>query len=352
MLASALVLALAFEPPVLPEPPGPGLPEPPEPEPGEVVAPPEGEGIGWTAPPGCPGADELRRGIERRLGRTLVAGEARTEALVELRAEGGYRLALRITAGELTEERTLEADDCRALADATGLVVALAIDPVAVAEVIEPWHEDDPLETPPAVPTPMVTEPVREPVTPPPGEPADAPGQPGRPGALLRVGAGVGLGAVPGVTGVPSLAAGLRWPRARLELEGAYWIPRGSEPIDGASVRVQLGTAAVRGCGQLGRDRLEAPLCGGVQLGGMRGAGEGVPGSRTAQGLWVALEASVGLSWWFRPRWALAGGFSAAVPLVEPAFELTGDPPLRLYEPSAVAGRLWLGLELRLSNSP
>ena len=35
------------------------------------------------------------------------------------------------------------------MADATALIVALAIDPVAVAEVIEPWG-GDPLEPPPA----------------------------------------------------------------------------------------------------------------------------------------------------------------------------------------------------------
>jgi hypothetical protein len=133
-------------------------------------------------------------------------------------------------------------------------------------------------------------------------------------------------------------------------VEGAYWIPRTSAPIDGASVRVQLGTAAVRGCGQLGRDRLEAPLCGGVQLGGMRGAGRGASAPRTTQGPWVALEAGVALSWRFAPRWALAGGFTAAVPLVEPVFELADMPPVRLFAPASVVGHVWLGIELRLGT--
>lgn len=335
------------ESPVLPEPPE--LPEPPDgPE-----LPPEPDAVRWVAPVGCPSAPELRRGIERRLGRTLAPSEANVEAQVDPQAQGGYRLVLRTSAAGVVDERVLEADDCRALADATALVVALAIDPVAVVEAMEAFAPVDEIEAPPTETPPVAPAPARRDATTTelgaaPGAGDEAPERSSRPGGLLRVGAGVGLGALPGVTGVPSLAAGLRWRRARLELEGSYWIPRVSDPVEGARVAVQLGTATVRGCGQLGRDRLEAPLCGGVQLGGMRGQGRGAPDARAAQGLWVALEASVGLSWWFRPRWALAGGFVAAVPVRQPAFELTDDPPVRLFEPSAVVGRVWLGIELRL----
>lgn len=360
MPVSALLFTLVAAAAPVSEAEAPELPEPPElpelPEP-----PPEPEAIHWEAPVGCPAAPELRRGIERRLGRTLVQGEAAVDARVEVGAEGGYRLLLRTEVAGMMDARVLEADDCGALADATALVVALAIDPVAVVEAMEAWGdgasiEDGPPPTAvrPAGPAPApvrgetTTEPVRDEAA---DGVVDEPERSRRPGGLVRVAAGVGLGALPGVTGVPSLAAGLRWQRARVELEGAYWIPRVSEPVDGATVRVQLGTAAVRGCGQLGRDRLEAPLCGGVQLGGMRGRGEGAPDARTAQGLWVAIEAGVGLSWWFRPRWGLAGGFAAAVPLRQPAFELMDEPPVRLFEGSAVVGRVWAGIELRLGPS-
>lgn len=368
MSVSALLVALAlpalagaprgglaaFEP--VPEPPGPAARVEPVPEPPELPEPPgsidPAGAIRWQAPVACPAAPEVRRGIERRLGRTLAERDAEVDARVEpTGSDGGFRLVLRTTAAGVVDERTLEAVDCRVLADATALVVALAIDPVAVAEAMIATAGDDPLEVPPAEP-PAPT-PVRrgqsQPARP---DRSDASGaglaRSRRPGGLLRAGAGVGLGALPGVTGVPSLAAGLRWRRARLELEGAYWIPRVSEPIDGGRVVVQLGTATARGCGQLGRDRLEAPLCGGLQVGGMRGEGRGAPEARAAQGPWVALEAGMGLSWRLGRRWALAGGFTAAIPVYAPAFELVDDPPPRLFEPSAVAGRVWLGVELRL----
>src|SRR5690606_15890524 len=231
----ALLAALVLEPPELPEPPVlPVLPEPPEPPEPPVESPKpsaEPEVIGWSAPAGCPSGEELRRGMERRLGRTLAAGEAQAEGRVELREAGGYRLTLRTTVEGVTEERALEADDCRALADATALIVALAIDPVAVAEVIEPWG-GDPLEPPPAPvgveSGPLVPAPAEGPAEPEP-EPAETPPEAiepasrSRPGGLFRVGGGVGLGAIPGVTGALALAGGLRWRRARLELEGSYW---------------------------------------------------------------------------------------------------------------------------------
>lgn len=340
------------EPPQLPEPPT--LPEPP------VTGPesPESEDVIWDAPESCPGADEVRRGIERRLGRTLAADEVSVTGRVSPTVDG-FALELQATVAGTVEARRLEASDCQALADATALVVALAIDPIAVAEVIQQAREVPVDEAPPAPALPPTT------VAPSTSTPAPAsdttsratadaePSPPARglEGGILRATAGVGLGATPGVTGAFTFAGGLRWARARLELEGSYWIPRRTNALDGATVAVQLGAAAVRGCGQIRRDRIEAPLCAGLLVGGMRGDGRGVPGARTAQGLWLAAEAGVGLSWWLSPRWALAGGFAAAIPLVQPAFEVGQDPAVRLFEPSPVAGRLWLGAELRLGRT-
>ncbi len=323
--------------PTLPQPPT--LPGPPS----GGVTPPPSASLRWSAPLGCPSVDELRQGIERRLGRSLDDADVQVDAQIVVQ-EGGYRLVLQSEAGDVVERRTLDADDCGALTDATALIVALAVDPVAVAGGMELWST-----APESSESATPKNPRRATPTGPPSRSAAVPESSRRlEGGLLRVAGGVGLGAVPGITGAFSLAGGLRWRRARLELEGAYWIPRRSEPVDGASVQIQLGTAAVRGCGVLARDRLEAPLCGGLQLGGMRGAGAGSPNARTAQGLWLAVDAGVGLSWWFRPSLGLAGGFSAAVPVIQPGFEIDEQPPVRLFEPPPVAGRLWLGLEIRI----
>ncbi|MCA9705754.1 MAG: hypothetical protein KDK70_07895 [Myxococcales bacterium] len=371
MLVPALLAALALEPPVRPEP---GV-------------------LDWSAPPSCPAADELRRGIERRLGRSLIAHDGAVEARVETKGEG-YRLVLRTAAEGVQEERTLEADDCRTLVDATALIVAATIDPVAVAEASAPRAEPLVVPTPsrptapstrpavpstrPAVPSTRSAAPSPRPASssssPSPSSssssssspsPSSAPRSPPsaelssaplprripRPLGVLRAGLGGGVGAVPRGTGVAALAAGLRWTSARLEIEGTYWIPRRSVPVEGSRVRVQLGTAALRGCGLVGRPPLEVPLCSGLQLGGLRGNGIDALRARPAQGLWLALEAGAGLARRLGPRWSLAGGVTAALPLVTPAFELAGARPVRLFEPSAVVGRAWLGIERLLGSS-
>lgn len=370
-LLTALALLEPSEPPRVeaapsterPSEPSEAVPEPPDvpelPDVPEADADGDADGptdVRWAGPEGCPPASSVRRGIERRLGRTLATDEVQVDGTV-VAIEEGFSLDLRTTAGELTDTRTLEAARCESLADATALVVALAVDPVAVAEVIQatrsvPIDEAPPVLVEPSEPaTPSEPAASGEPATP--SEPADA-REPeptrGLEGGVLRATAGVGLGATPGVTGALSLAGGLQWRRARLEVLGSYWIPRRTAPLDGATVAVQLGAAGVRGCGQIRRDRIEAPLCAGVLVGGMRGDGRGVPGSRTALGPWVAIEAAVGLSWWVVPRWALAGGFSAAIPVVQPAFEVGDEEPVRLFEPSPVAGRLWVGVETRLGR--
>ncbi len=339
---------------------GLGAPEPPGvPAPVEVPAPrsdpetPDAETMQWSAPASCPDVTEFRASVERRLGRALVDDEVKVEARVEA-TTGGYRLALRTVASGVTDTRTFEAGDCTTLVDAAGLVVALAVDPLAVAaRVLDPPPAardefSDPVAAEPTVTTvrtrgssvaPGVSS---GPVT----RRADARMHDVRPTGLFRVGVGVGLGVVPRVSGAVSAAAGLRWRRARLELEGSYWIPRVAKPI-GPWVRVQLGTVAVRGCGQLARERFDVVVCAGPQIGRMGGHGVGTRYPRRADAIWFSLNAGVAMSWWFRPRWALAGGLDVAVPVVRPAFELAGAERTQLYTPASVSGRLWLGIEVR-----
>lgn len=313
--------------------------------------------IQWSAPAGCPDAVALRAGVERRLGRSLLEGEVTVEARVQASGEGHHRLELRTRASGVIDTRSFDADDCTSLVDAAALVVALAVDPLAVAAraVHTEAGAADELGDPVA---PAVTTSARVRAEDRGTSPVVGRGASGvtrtvdrRPAALFRIAGGVGLGAVPRVSGAVSLAAGLRWHRGRLELEGSYWIPRTTERLAGSAVRVQLGTVAVRGCGQLVRERFDAVLCAGPQLGGMRGDGKDARNARTAAGVWFGLGAGVALSWWFRPRWALAGGLDVAVPVVHPAFRLAGATPVQLYAPAAVSGRLWLGIEVR-TRSP
>ncbi|WP_437816242.1 hypothetical protein [Sorangium sp. So ce1078] len=86
----------------------------------------------WEAPDGCPPVDEVRSEIARLLG----ASEQRQPIEVEIAVarEGGARLRLdlRIRAPS-PGERVIRGDDCASMSRAAALIVAMSIDPDAVA---------------------------------------------------------------------------------------------------------------------------------------------------------------------------------------------------------------------------
>lgn len=310
----------------------------------------------WNAPPQCPGSAALETSIAERLGRDVTPGEIEVRAHVEDAGASGYRLSLSTRTDAAEDRRELTAHDCRALADATALLVALTIDAVAVAQHVEaPQPEPEP-EQEPAPPVVREPEP-REVPAPEPGPVAnprsrgESPARP-RPEIAGAIAGGGIIGTLPGVSGGPELAIALLWPRLRLEIAGSWFAPR-TEPGDDASVEVQLGVATARACARVGTPRLEAPMCGGIELGASRGDGDGAPAARTAHGLWLAPVVGAGLHGWVTPRLALLARIDVAIPLAHPAFELTGptgSDRIELYRASPVSGRLWLGLEVKFSR--
>ncbi len=86
----------------------------------------------WEAPDGCPPIDEVRSEIARLLG----ASEQRQpiEVGIAVAREGGARLRLdlRIHAPS-PGERVIRGDDCASMSRAAALIVAMSIDPDAVA---------------------------------------------------------------------------------------------------------------------------------------------------------------------------------------------------------------------------
>lgn len=347
----------------------------------------------WEAPPGCPALADVRAAIDRRLGRPLAVDEVAWAGHVALaRAAPRYRLTLRLAAGGRHETRHLTADRCAALADATALLVTLAVRQASEGESaagVPGATADEPGETlapvEPAVGTAGVPAPPdradeasRAPEdglvpgvavdAPEPAPSLDAPAPDGvasrsagatgragplparRLGGLLRVQGGAEVGALPGVTGVVGLAGALLWRRARLELHGNYLAPRTAARTEG-SLRAFVAAAGVQGCGRPGRGRLEVPLCGGLELGAMRGEPVGVPAPQGRTGLWLAGVATVGLAVRLHPRWSLWTAVQAVVRVAWPRFELRDPgPPVRLFEPAPVSGRLVAGVEFRFAD--
>lgn len=308
--------------------------------------------VQWTAPGECPDRAALLAAISRRLGRPFTA-EARVDARVTGDRSRGYALHLELTAGGRSEVRDVQDPSCVALTDAAAVRVVAAIEaPVVPA----------PPELPPVEPTPapVAPEPAPEPEPPPaPALPAPTPAsQPAPtdmydgPGGVLRLHGGGELGALaspggPRPTGAVGLALGLLWPRLRVELHGTVLTPRSV-----GDVNAGLYAGAVHACGRVGRGVLEVPLCGGLEVGALRGkADPSLPSARTVTGVWVAASVGPALAWHVSPRVSVWAGLQLVLAPLRPVFvQGDHDPPVVLFRPSVASGRLLLGVELRLRD--
>jgi hypothetical protein len=324
---------------------------------GFVVAQAPELAVVWEAPWGCPDADALRRAIALRLARPPGDGEIEVAGqVVRHAAAPRYRLTLRLRVGGDSQVRTLAAERCASLVDASALLVALAVAdaereaalvPVAVdaVEEVESSEGGVPVEVPVEVPGPraaIVAAAVDEPEVVAPLVATRSRG----PGGVVRLSGGPEYGAVPGVTGAVGLAVGVLWRRARLELQGLYLAPRTARRFD-SSARVSVLAGSVHGCYRAGRGAWELPLCGGVELGGQRARVEG-PGARPATGLWAAALVTAGVAWHVHARVSVALALQGAAHLTLPQYELgAAEQAQTLFRPQPVSGRLLVGLEWR-----
>ncbi|HET6584586.1 MAG TPA: hypothetical protein VFG69_14105, partial [Nannocystaceae bacterium] len=205
------------------------------------------------------------------------------------------RVHLRVRSETGVRDRTIEDDDCAALAEITAIVVAIAIDPSASL------REPEPVPPPPSPkPAPKPAAPVQPPT---PDEP--------RLQGLVRAAGGIGWGAVPGFAPTLGLVAGLRWRHARLELGAEHWFMQQArfDRAPSVGVDVRLTTAVLHGCWVPSVKRVEFPLCGGAAIGSLRGDGVGVPRAGRKRLLWSAGHVAAAVL--FAPIRALAFGLDA-----------------------------------------
>jgi hypothetical protein len=310
--------------------------------------------VRWEAPPGCPDEAWVRAQIAGLLARAPAgAGQA---AQVNLRVEalpsGRWRLDATISSGAGQGRRSLEGDRCEALAEAAALLTAIAAVPELqqAAPPVQPVQEETPgTAVPPPVPPAPVQEegpagppapeidagelepelPVPSATPPPPAEtPARAPARRRpAPKATLGLSAGLGAGALPGVTGLLRAAVGLRGRHWAVALTQSFWLPRDLPAAEDESVggRMWLAATGLRGCGIVGKGRVEAPLCAGVEAGVLRGRGIGdLAASHRATSGWAAATVGPSLHVRVAPRVALTFGADLLVMLTRARFEIAG----------------------------
>lgn len=316
----------------------------------------------WDAPPECPTEADVRFRVGALLEGVRVPPKERLTAIARVRQDDTAMWDLRIwlVGQDSTRQRILRNRDCEALAQATALILAIAIAPELMPTLDAPplegagaeesrTDESGPEASARAAPKPA-------PPTPKPrtsGEgprPASAPDRARRKlGGTLAVEAGAGVGALPRVGAELAAAAGVRLGRATLELRGVYGAPRRVrfEDLPASGANFQMWTVGVRGGVALEvRPRLEARVRGAVDAGQILAVGINLAPSRRAVVPYVAVSVSAGLS--YAPlRWLAIGLIlEGYAPVTRPRFAAIGASNA-LHRPWPVGVRVLAGPELR-----
>ncbi len=301
----------------------------------------EADVIQWTAPASCP--DDAA--VEERIAAFVdVPSEASPMTAIVVEKDGGFEVELVSTIDGEVQQRTLQAATCDALADAVAAVVAVTIDPTTTSTTTvttEAQSTEETMAEPP--PEPETTE-VRGSTAPPPDAdpPTKKPLQIG-----LRVNGGWGGAIVPGGSGIFGMGTSIGRTQWSVELEGRLWLPRRFDvPRETYGALVTMGTVTLAVCARpLSRTRVEIPLCGGLEGGGMRAAPRGLDAPSTRTFPWVAPLLRLGLRVRLRDMVGLVLLGEAAVPVVRAAIRVDGAEPLRRTQ--AVSVRVLAGLDFR-----
>lgn len=297
----------------------------------------------WSAPSGCPGGDKVLSEIDRLLGERGARPPKPIQATATVAQDehGGFRVHLETQGDGEARVREVRGASCAAIADATALILALMIDPAAVAE------------RDPAAPAPPPAPPRRPPPPAPPASPPRAPRPAPRAAAVplsFRFAAWVGgdVGSLPGVALGLGGTAALVYGPLRFELGVAGWPDRASSlasrPAAGGDVSLVAGKSGA--CFLFPVARFEIAPCTAFELGRIHAAGFGVSTPSEGSALWSALHAGALATWFPIERIGLSLRLDAVFPFSRPRFVLENVGPV--HQASPVAGRAAFGVELRL----
>lgn len=304
----------------------------------------------WTAPAACPDEDWAREHLASRLD-----GELPPDLRIEIdlgAVVDGYAATISVHADQPFAPREIVGRDCEALARAAILVVAVAIDPLAVTigppAVVAPV---DTTEIPPAIGDPTGAAPISSPRTPDARTitTRDAPRPPRRRAPwqhALRLAGGIGSQIVPALTGALQLGYAAIRGNWRIETHASWIPPVTRRYADGSGARVQAFTLAVRGCPSPRIERVALALCVGLVGGPVRGRGVDVPRVETATNGWLAGTLGAAAIIAVHPRLGVVVEAEAHAAMLRPAFHLGTREAL--FEPRTLGGRALLGLELGL----
>ena len=268
--------------------------------------------LAWSAPAECPDAHSVRDTVSMWLEQSLERSDPRgmrVDARVS-RDGTGFVLQLVLWTASGRAHENLRSDRCETLASVIALKVALAADPGAWFEEIEPGPD------------------------------------PNAARLGLRVGGGLAGALLPGAAPAIGLTAFVRFGGLSIELGASYAFEgalRGGAPA-GIGADLDLWLASLRTCANPRIGPVEIPLCGGIELGSMHGALVRSPMRFESTAFMAALSFGTGL------RIPIAGilhawlGLDGLFLLEIPRYDARGAGIL--WEPERFGGRAQLGIEL------
>ena len=302
----------------------------------------------WNAPPSCPSGEVVRSRVLQLVGPhvTLEASASVTEA------QGTYRAALKVRAGESVGERTVDAASCEALADAVAVVVAMAGTTMASPPIAPPAP---PVEVaPPPVPLPFPS-PALVPAPPLKEEAplASKPTTPTRPHVRIGVEGSVDLGTLPSATeGVRLSVMGLPRSDVALGVAAELWANRSGSPASLPTQGADFSLLSVDALGCYGafhRRAFELSGCGIVELDRLSAQGTG-PKPQDPTAWWIGLGLGLRGRWELTHAFALTADIDGIVPTAQQQFSIAGPANTTaaiVHVTSIVAGRGHLGGEVR-----
>lgn len=255
----------------------------------------------WVAPPGCPTGAQVEAAVERQLSGATAEPPITVTGRVTV-VDGRWQVALRNSLGG---ERTLTGSTCSAVSAAAVVVVALMIDPLAIADA------------PPSLEAPPLRWSVGL------WGLADTHVLP-----ALSPGAGVSVGL--------ALPSGLGF-----ELQAQAFLPQATASTPGATLTLFTAAVGARRDFELGVFFVSPVLA--LEAGGLRGRGFGLTTPEVNTAPWVAGRGGValGVVWRF---FRLGVRAEVQVPLTRPRF--VADGVGALYTPALIGGRGAFTLEL------
>jgi hypothetical protein len=302
--------------------------------------------ISWSAPKSCPPREQAIKAIDTLLG-DLEPRETRVRAGVTIKQRRArFELELMLTTQSGTGKRSLSGETCNEVVDAAALIVAIAINP-KVLERAAAETSSESQGTADGTPEEAVTQIEPEPAEEPP--PTPTPERKPRPRVAVHAAGGLGAFVLPGPTAALQLGVGVTGSHWRVDAIGSYWTRQTQVVSEMVSGHFQLGYAGVRGCGVPVAGPVEFPICGGLDVGAMRGEGlgEGLRVARAQNAIWLAARAGPSVLW-RTTRWlGLMLQADAVFPLLRPVFD-TQPSGTEVFRAGPAGLKLLLGVEFRL----